>query len=265
MLINLYNASGFDHEAYKKALYSEVMAKLRTEALPQGGIKLIIPIKKTTKLHYQQSFDNKQLRLTVFTPKEESISASRPKSSIITKNPKIKTIVIDAGHGGTDVGATRDGHNEKDLTLDMSQRLATILKKKGLDVLMVRETDVYVSLEDRVAFSEDYGGDLFVSIHVNSSVTEDGHGIETHYYTPQSYDFAQVVHREFASQIKSKDRGLFKSKFYVINHATVPAILCEIGFLSNDAERNELITESRKQKTAKAIAAGMMEYLKKAK
>jgi len=261
--INLYNASGFDHEAYKKALYSEVMAKLRTEALPQGGIKLIIPIKKTTKLHYQQSFDNKQLRLTVFTPKEESISASRPKSSIITKNPKIKTIVIDAGHGGTDVGATRDGHNEKDLTLDMSQRLATILKKKGLDVLMVRDTDVYVSLEDRVAFSENYGGDLFVSIHVNSSVTEDGHGIETHYYTPQSYDFAQVVHREFASQIKSKDRGLFKSKFYVINHTTCPSILVETGFISNPEERAELLTKERRQKTAEAIAKGILKYLGK--
>ena len=61
----------------------------------------------------------------------------------------------------------------------------------------------------------------------------------------------------------SKDRGLFKSKFYVINHSTVPAVLCEIGFLSNDSERNELITDSRKQKTAKAIAEGIIEYLKK--
>ena len=60
---------------------------------------------------------------------------------------------------------------------------------------------------------------------------------------------------------ESKDRGLFKSKFYVINHTTVPAILCEIGFLSNVDERNELITDSRKQKTAKAIAEGIIEYL----
>lgn len=60
----------------------------------------------------------------------------------------------------------------------------------------------------------------------------------------------------------SKDRGLFKSKFYVINHTEVPAILCEIGFLSNETERNDLITDARKQKTAKAIAEGIMEYLK---
>lgn len=261
--LNLYNASGFDHETYKKSLNSEVLARLRTESLGEYGIKVIVPIKKTTKLHYQESFDNKQLRLTIFTPKDEEISSTRSKSSIITKNPRIKTIVIDAGHGGTDVGATRDGHNEKDLTLDMSQRLATILKKKGLDVLMVRDTDVYVSLEDRVAFSENYGGDLFVSIHVNSSVTEDGHGIETHYYTPQSYDFAQVVHKEFASQIKSKDRGLFKSKFYVINHTTCPSILVETGFISNPEERAELLTKERRQKTAEAIAKGILKYLGK--
>ena len=63
----------------------------------------------------------------------------------------------------------------------------------------------------------------------------------------------------------SLDRGLFKSKFYVINHTTAPAVLCEIGFLSNDAERNELVTEARKQKTAKAIADGIIEYLKRYK
>lgn len=261
--LNLYNASGFDHATFKKTLNSDVMAKLRTEALSDYGIKVIIPIKKTTKLHYQESFDNKQLRLTLFTPKDEEYTSSRPRASIITKNPRVKTIVIDAGHGGTDVGATRDGHNEKDLTLDMSQRLATILKKKGLDVLMVRDSDIYVSLEDRVAFSENYGGDLFVSIHVNSSVTEDGHGIETHYYTPQSYDFAQVVHKEFASQIKSKDRGLFKSKFYVINHTTCPSILVETGFISNPEERAELLTKERRQKTAEAIAKGILKYLGK--
>ena len=62
--------------------------------------------------------------------------------------------------------------------------------------------------------------------------------------------------------ISTKDRGLFKSMFYVINHTTVPAILVEIGFISNDNERNELITDKRKQATAKAIADGIIEYLK---
>lgn len=261
--INLYNASGFNHDAYKQNLNSEVLAKLRTEALPVSGIKLIIPIKKTTLLDYKESFDNKRLCLTLVTPREAEITQTKPTPAIIKRNPNVRTIVIDAGHGGTDVGATREGIYEKNITLDISKRLAAILKKKGYNVLMVRDTDVYVSLQDRVEFSETNKGDLFVSIHVNSSVTPDGYGLETHYYTPQSYDFAQIVHKEFASAIKSKDRGLFKSKFYVINHTTCPSILVETGFISNPDERKELLTNERKQKTAEAIAKGIQKYLGK--
>lgn len=261
--INLYNSSGFNHEAYKKNLNSEVLSKLRTEALKPTGIKVIIPIKKTTLVDYQESFNNKELRLILTTPKEEEIKTAKPAPSVITKNPNVKTVVIDAGHGGSDVGATREGIYEKDLTLDMSKRLETILKKKGLNVLMVRTNDEYVSLQDRVAFAEENKADLFVSIHVNSSVTPEGYGLETHYYTPQSYDFAQIVHKEFASAIKSKDRGLFKSKFYVINHTTCPSILVETGFISNPEERKELMTTARKQKTAEAVAKGILKYLGK--
>lgn len=261
--INLYNSSGFDHEAYKRNLNSEVLSKLRTDKLPYTGIKVIVPVKKNTLIDYQESFDNKQLRLTLVTPKEEEIKPSKPIPAFLTRNPNVKTIVIDAGHGGTDVGATREGIYEKDLTLDMSKRLEAILKKKGYNVLMVRTNDVYVSLQDRVEFSEKNKADLFVSIHVNSSVTPEGNGLETHYYTPQSYEFAQVVHREFASAINSKDRGLFKSKFYVINHTTCPSILVETGFISNPEERKALMTAERKQKTAEAVAKGILKYLGK--
>ena len=260
--INLYNSSGFDHEAFKRNLNSEFLAKLRTDKLPYVGIKIIIPIKKTTTVDYQQSFDNKQLRLVFVTPKETEIKPC-PAPAVIKKNPNVKTIIIDAGHGGSDVGATREGIYEKDITLDISKRLAALLKKKGFDVEMVRTTDVYVSLQDRVSFTEKNKGDLFVSIHVNSSVTPEGNGLETHYYTPQSYDFAQAVHKEFASAIKAKDRGLFKSKFYVINHTTCPSILVETGFISNPEERKELLTPERKQKTAEAIAKGILKYLGK--
>ena len=107
---------------------------------------------------------------------------------------------------------------------------------------------------------------MFVSVHVNSAVSTDPNGIETHWYHDNSKPLAEIVHKHIMKEFpNSNDRGLFKSKFYVINHTTVPAILCEIGFLSNDKERNELITDSRKQKTAKAIAEGIIEYLKKVK
>ena len=76
---------------------------------------------------------------------------------------------------------------------------------------------------------------------------------------------AQTVHSALASKINSKNRGLFKSKFYVINHTTSPAILVEIGFISNDAERAQLVTPARKQATAKAIVEGVENYFKQIK
>ena len=260
--VNLYNLTGFDHEAYKKSLSSEVLSKLRTEQLQPNGIKVIIPIKKNTNINYEEGFDNKHLKLTIGTNKETEIYQAKP-STILRRNQNIKTVVIDAGHGGSDVGATREGIYEKDITLDISRRLAEVLKKKGVNVLMVRNTDKTVSLEERVEFSEKNKADVFVSIHVNSSVTPEGNGLETHYYTEQSHNFAQMVHREFTSAIKAKDRGLFKSKFYVINHTTCPSILVETGFISNPEERESLLTTQRKQKTAESIGKGILKYLGK--
>ena len=144
----------------------------------------------------------------------------------------------------------------------MSQRVALILKSKGYKVAMTRTDDTYVSLEDRVEFSENEAPEIFVSIHVNSAVATEPKGIETHYYHDYSIQLANTIHRQMAKAIDTKDRGLFKSKFYVINHTTVPAVLLEIGFLSNADERAELVTDLRKQKTAKAIAEGIIEYIK---
>ena len=136
-----------------------------------------------------------------------------------------------------------------------------ILRSKGYKTALTRKDDTFVSLEDRVNISENEAPEIFVSIHVNSAVATEPYGIETHYYHDYSKELADVIHKHLAKEVNSKDRGLFKSKFYVINHTTVPAVLVEIGFISNENERNELITDLRKQKTAKAIADGIIEYL----
>lgn len=176
-----------------------------------------------------------------------------------------KKVVIDAGHGGTDYGAIRNNINEKDITLDVSKQVRDMLVKKGYQVQMTRDIDKYVSLQDRVAISENFDPEIFISIHVNSSTGTEASGIETHYYHQESIMLAQTVHSALASKINSKNRGLFKSKFYVINHTTSPAILVEIGFISNDAERAQLVTPARKQATAKAIVEGVENYFKQIK
>ena len=153
-----------------------------------------------------------------------------------------------------------DNINEKDITLDVAKQVRDMLVKKGYVVQMTRDSDEYVSLQDRVAISENFKPDIFISIHVNSSTGTEASGIETHYYHQESIMLAQTLHASLASAINTKNRGLFKSKFYVINHTTVPAILMEIGFISNSAERAELNGSARKKATAKAIVEGVENY-----
>ena len=261
--LNLYNSSGFDKNAFLKGLKSENLAQIRTEAIIPYGIKVIVPIKGTSVLNYKEGVDCKSLTLTVTTPDDPVIKTKSV--PIITKGKDIRVIVVDAGHGGSDVGATRAGIYEKDITLDISKRVADLLTNKGYHVEMTRRKDDTVSLQDRVLFTEEKNADLFVSIHVNSSVSEEPYGLETHYYTDESYTFAQEVHKSLAQKIDSKDRGLFKSKFYVINNSIAPSILVETGFISNTAERNSLVTDERKQKTAEAVVNGILNYIKKNK
>lgn len=255
----LFNVQSYNEQDLIKTLNGTYYNKLMFSLLPKIGVKTGLPLNKDDIVKIEQSVDGKALKLTITTTQSSAIITEKPfkKTSMKSK------IVLDAGHGGSDYGAIREGINEKDITLDITQRVDSILRSKGYKVSLVRNDDIFVSLEDRVAYSEAEQPELFVSIHVNSSVSNDPSGIETHWYHDNSKDLAEIIHKHMTKQIpNSKDRGLFKSKFYVINHTTVPAVLCEIGFLSNSDERNDLITDSRKQKTAKAIAEGIIEYLK---
>jgi N-acetylmuramoyl-L-alanine amidase len=136
-----------------------------------------------------------------------------------------------------------------------------MLVAKGYKVYMTRVEDTAPSLQDRVDLSEASKPDVFVSVHVNASVKNDISGVETHWYHDYSNEFAQTVHKHLVKNIPTNDRGLFKSQFYVINHTTVPAILVEMGFLSNDAERAMLVTDKRKQQVAKSVVDGIVEYI----
>jgi len=258
----LFNVKSYNEQDIVKTLNGSYYNRFTLSLLPQIGVKAGLPIGKNDIVKIEQSIDSKALKITITRGQQDLVITEKP----VKKNAQKGKIVIDAGHGGTDYGAIREGINEKDITLDITQRVSEILRSKGYTTALVRNDDTFVSLEDRVEFSEKEHPEVFVSIHVNSAVSTEPNGIETHWYHDYSKDFAEIVHKHMVKELPSaKDRGLFKSKFYVINHTTVPAILCEIGFLSNEQERNELITENRKQKTAKAIANGIIEYLKRIK
>ncbi len=257
----LFNVKSYNEQDLIKTFNNTYYKPFTLSLLPQIGVKAGMEVNKDDVIRVEQSVDSKALKITITKGKQDDnkIVADKPSKKNTIKNK----VVLDAGHGGSDYGAIREGINEKDITLDVTQRVEAILRSKGYKVALTRNNDTYVSLEDRVDFSEKEEPEIFISIHVNSAVSTDPSGIETHYYHDYSKELADVVHKHLVKEIpNSKNRGLFKSKFYVINHTTVPAILVEMGFISNVDERNELITDSRKQKTAKAIAEGIIEYLK---
>ena len=266
IIIYLYNVLKYSDTSFKETYKNTLFEDATIDLMPKVGLKLTVPLQNDSMVNTYLSADGKSFKLKIKEAKKRQITSDITNPAIISKPKHDKQmIVLDAGHGGSDTGAIGGGIYEKDITLDIAKRIEKILKSKGYDVKMTRSNDTYVSLQDRVEFSENHNPDIFVSVHVNSSVKPEITGIETHYYHQESMSLARTVHSSFASAIHSPDRGLFKSKFYVINHTTSPAILIEIGFISNDEERNQLAGETRKQQTAQAIADGIQKYLQQYK
>ncbi len=264
LTINLYNALRYNDDTFKNTIKDSSLNGMTIDLLPQVGLKLSLPLEKDNLINCYLGADGKSIKIVAKGTKPRKTECTIGEKNIILPKCKgKKVVVIDAGHGGSDYGAIRAGINEKDINLDLARRIQALLMNNGVVVYMERDKDEFVSLQDRTTFSANKSPDIFVSMHVNSSVRPEIIGVETHYYHQESLELAQTVHASLVSSIKSKDRGLFKSKFYVINHTDVPAILVEIGFISNDAERAELVSEQRKQQTAKAVAEGILKYLNK--
>ena len=265
LTVFMFNVKSYNEPDLIKTLNGTAYKSMTLSLLPQIGVKSEIRVTKDDIIKIDQSVDGKALRFTITSQGtvKDSKDEKPSETPVKPKKPPIKDkVVLDPGHGGTDYGAIREGINEKDLTLDMTQRVAAILKKKGYKTALTRTEDLYLGLQERCDFTEEENPEIFVSIHVNSAVATEPYGIETHYYHEPSKELAEVIQKHLVKEIDTKDRGVLKSKFYVINHTDVPAVLVETGFISNPSERAELVTEKRKQEAAKAIAEGIIEYLK---
>ena len=275
--VDLQNVADFNQKAIDELHKTPEYNGITAQKIASEKTRIIFPLKDSTAINAQISPDAKELRIYFKkrVKKEPPVVAAKPQEPKEQEKEKQRpstikkmyTVVIDPGHGGADVGATRANIYEKDITLEVSKLLENYLKKQGVYTHMTRDRDKTVELNERSDFSNSISPDVFISVHVNSSVKEDIIGVETHWYHPQSLDFAKKVHAKIASsrnlsKWETKDRGLFQSKFYVINHTNAPAILVEIGFISNPNERRELVKEKRQEEVAKAIADGIMEYLK---
>src|SRR5947208_5200872 len=147
------------------------------------------------------------------------------------------TVVIDAGHGGYDRGGIPGQRiAEKDMTLDVAQRLKNVLSTSGYRVVKTRSTDVFVSLGGRVAIANSYRNAIFVCIHFNATGRSGASGIETYFYSRDSLPLASAIHYYVTGGAPSANRGVRRRGYYVLRKTAIPAVLVECGFLTNPTE-----------------------------
>ena len=168
------------------------------------------------------------------------------------------TVVVDAGHGGHDRGGI-PGQSvaEKNMTLDVAQRLRNVLAAGGYRVVMTRDSDVFVPLPTRVAIANSYRNDIFVCIHFNATKRAGASGIETYFYSRDSLPLASAVHYYVTGGAPSANRGVRRRGYYVLRKTSIPAVLVECGFLTNPTEAAYAQSASYRQKLAEEIAAGV--------
>lgn len=211
---------------------------------------------------------------------------------------QIKTVVIDPGHGGKNWGArSRCGTKEKNIVLDISKRLKRYLEKKGLKVFLTRNKDVFIPLKKRTAFANNKKADLFISVHANASRYSSARGLEVFYLSeatddtaralaaaenaslkfeevssPTEYDLMLSEYRResrelacyicnvTADRLGMRKRGVKGARFVVLKGAMMPAVLAEVGFLTNWQEASKLKKSSFRDKVASAISCSILAY-----
>lgn len=214
----------------------------------------------------------------------------------LSKKAKNMLVVVDAGHGGSDPGALgKEGDiidlQEKDVTLDVSLMVCDILENSGVDVVMTRDTDVYVGLVERADIANELESDLFVSVHINSFTSPEPKGSMVYYYVKpnQTKDdeaeegggvsdtvnqdkdddsiavgeiLARNILTELVDKLDTNNRGLGDgSRFVVIKRTLMPSVIVEGAFISNPEEKELMKTTKFRQSMAEAIASGVITTL----
>lgn len=191
-------------------------------------------------------------------------------SHIVSKPFLFPLVMIDPGHGGKDPGAKAELPLvcvEKNLTLYLAKKTALYLKNKGVPTVLTRESDMYVSLEDRVKLAESKQAKLFVSIHGNAAKNKEAEGIEVFYSeagnerSKRSKHLANMLFASALKRTKAKPRSVKKSNLYVVKNTEVPAALIETGFLTHQKEAKRLLDPLYLDLLSLGIAEGIFAYL----
>ncbi len=297
---------GLGSGAQSQEIGDGLIAEVRLDRAGQDGILRVVYEGTAGTLRAITLADPPRIVLDVARPEDPSTRESREQLT------PLKTIVLDAGHGGHDSGATGPtGLMEKDLVLDVTRRVAKLVEARlGLKVLLTRDSDNFVTLRDRTSFANRQHADLFVSIHANAHREATADGVETYFLSSEATDstarqvaasengvvqleqaagrgsgsgqvdivkailwdlaqsefqvessrLAEVVHDSMTQTLRISNRGVKQAGFYVLGGAAMPAILLEIGFVTNPKEERKLKDTKYRDEIARAIYAGLAEY-----
>lgn len=171
-----------------------------------------------------------------------------------------RTVIIDAGHGGHDLGGQWGRVYEKHLALDTATRLEKQLKRMGYRTVMTRRGDYFLTLPQRCQIANRYRDAIFVSVHFNYTWKQDVSGLETFYFNSEGQKIANQVQNRLIRYTRAIDRKEKFARFYVIRNTKMPSILVEGGFVSNEAERNRMKSARFREALARAIADGIQRY-----
>lgn len=176
-----------------------------------------------------------------------------------------KTIVIDAGHGGRDVGAIGiNGTYEKTFTMKTTSELTNTLTILGANVILTRSSDDYIRLASRPMLANVSNADAFLSIHYNSFTDLTSvDGIDTYYYHDYDKTFADTIQNEIIYGTNDNDRGIHHGNFQVLRQNHQPALLLELGFISNPEKEKLLLTNGYQNKLVQGITTGLYKYFAK--
>ena len=171
-------------------------------------------------------------------------------------------VAIDAGHGGSDPGAIGpSGLHEKDVALAIAQAVRALLAGQHIDVVMIRDADLFVPLVDRARIAARAGATVFISIHANAAVDPNANGTQVFYLTPQSVPLAAAIADETSHAAGVASRGIAAARFTVLaDNPHIPAVLVETAFISNPREEQLLRDPARQQMFALGILKGLQRF-----
>lgn len=232
----------------------------------------LAPLGRTKKindmLHVRSSLEQ-QIQNELIKTKIESV-LPRPQRGKPVEKPRPvvwgRTVVIDAGHGGKDPGAISSyGYEEKTVNLDVALQIAQILRDRGLRVIMTRDSDEFIELEERADIANRNRADIFISIHADSSAKSNTNGFTLYVERSSSWastSLANAIDNRM-TQIGISNNGVKKADYRVLTHTGCPAVLIELGYLSNYWEAKQLKNKDMQKQLAQAITDGITDYIER--